>query len=209
MSEKIKIEKGLFIVLYGVNGVGKTTQLEKLAKWLSSLGYVPQRIKFPLFDLSPTGPRIDRYLHGDKKGGATNPENLDVKVFQELCAENRRDAEPILKEWLSEGCIVIAEDWTYGGIVWGIATGVPEKEVYFMNEGFLEEDIRILIDCTPFMKERRHYHEEKDSLIDLVRFQYLNIAQSEGWPIVNGKQDKLLVHNHITDIVKPFLPRRL
>jgi len=194
----------LFIVLYGTNGVGKTTQAKLLADWLSELRYEVQQIKFPLYGLPPTGPRIDRYIHGDGNGGTVNPENISVKEFQELCAENRRDGAGLIEDWLADGCIVIAEDWTYGGIVWGMATGVPKKAAYAMNTDFIREDAKILIDALPFTKEERHIHEEDSALVARVRNLYIDIARAEGWPIVNGNQDRIIVHSQITDIVRPF-----
>ncbi|MBI2046398.1 MAG: hypothetical protein HYT28_03200 [Parcubacteria group bacterium] len=198
-----KKNKGLFIVLYGTNRVGKTTQAINLLERINKAGrLIAQYLKFPNYTLLPTGPRINDYL---RKG---NPERLTPEKFQELCTQNRRDAEPRIKEMLENGSMVIAEDWTYGGIVWGIATGVPEKRAREMNKDFLKEDIPILLDGKPFVegKENGHAHEEKNKLLYDVRRQYLTIASEEGWSLVLANRPVEDVHRDIWDIVKPELP---
>lgn len=194
-------KKGLFIVLYGVNGVGKTTQALKLLERINKTERCAQYTKFPNYTLLPTGPRINEYL---REG---NPEKLTPEQFTALCAQNRRDAEPRIKEMLALGHVVIAEDWTPTGIVWGIATGVPEEKVYEMNNGFLVEDISILLEGKPFAegKEKGHTHEENLYLLFLVRKHYLSIASEEGWNMVLANQPEEKVSQNIWDIAKSAL----
>jgi len=200
MNEKIK-QKGLFIVLYGVNGVGKTTQAKKLLEKINEAELLVEYIKFPYYDLLPTGQRINNYL---REG---NPEKLTAEQFQELCAENRRDAEQMIKERLSEGYVVIAEDWTYGGIVWGIATGLTELRAREINKDFLKEDIAILFSGKSFAqgKEEVHKHEENDELLNDVSAQYLLMADKEEWSVVEANQREEEVQRDIWNIVSPKL----
>lgn len=197
--------KGLFIVLYGTNGVGKTTQALKLLERISKeKAPCAQYMKFPNYELLPTGPRINDYLR--KK----NPENLTTEEFQVLCAENRRDAGWRIKKILAEGGIIVAEDWTYGGIVWGIATGIPTERAYDINEGMLLEDIAILLDGEPFSagKEKEHTHEKDDNLLLRVRKTYrLIAAEKKEWKIVSSNQSEDKAHTDIWDIVSQYLKK--
>ncbi|MBI5004867.1 MAG: hypothetical protein HZC04_01625 [Candidatus Lloydbacteria bacterium] len=195
-------QKGLFIALYGVNGVGKTTQALKLLERINKTERCARYIKFPNYTLLPTGPRINDYL---RKG---NPEKLTAEQFVELCAENRRDAEPRIKKMLAEGHVVVAEDWTPTGIVWGIATGVSKEKVCEMNSGFLVEDVSILLEGKPFAegKEKGHTHEENTRLLSAVRKQYLAMAEEIGdWNFVCANQSEEGVHSDIWDIIEPSL----
>ena len=198
--------KGLFIALYGANGVGKTTQALKLLERINKTErWIAQYLKFPNYTLQPTGPRINDYL---RKG---NPEQFTGEQFQELCAQNRRDAEPRIKELLAEGSVVVAEDWTNTGIVWGIATGVPKEKIYEMNSGFLKEDVSILLVGKPFAdgKEKGHVFEGNAHLLSVVRREYLLMADDRGWSFVSAKQTEDRVHDNIWDIVKPSLNNNL
>lgn len=195
--------KGLFIVLYGTNRVGKTTQALKLLERINKeKEWCAQYIKFPSYTLLPTGPRINEYL---RKG---NPEQLTPEQFQELCADNRRDAEPRIKEMLSEEHAVISEDWAPTGIVWGIATGISEERAREINKDFLKEDVSILLDGKPFTggKEAGHTHEENMRLLLNVRKQYLLISEVLAhWSCVLANQPEENVHADIWDIVGPVL----
>lgn len=198
-------QKGLFIALYGVNGVGKTTQALKLLERINKTGRCAQYTKFPNYTLLPTGPRINDYL---RKG---NPEKLTPEQFVELCAENRLAAEPRIKEMLALGNVVIAEDWTPTGIVWGIATGVSKEKVHEVNSGFLVEDISILLEGKPFAegKEKGHTYEENSRLLSSVRKQYLAMAEEIGdWNFVASNQTEERVHSNIWDIVEPAIKRQ-
>jgi thymidylate kinase len=199
-----KKNNGLFIVLYGVNGVGKTTQALKLWKKINeNTNLRAEYLKFPDYDLAPSGPRINDYL---RKG---NPEKLTPEQFQELCAKNRRDAEPGIKGMLAEGRVVIAEDWVYGGIVWGIATGLTEQRACEINKDFIKADISILLNGKSFAKgkEEEHTHEGDSKLLDGVFVQYLLMADKEGLPIVEAEQSKEKVSHDLWDIIKPELAK--
>jgi len=49
---------GRMIALYGINGIGKTTQAELLVRFLQSQGKQASRLKIPVYDLEPEGPFI-------------------------------------------------------------------------------------------------------------------------------------------------------
>ena len=45
------MKKGKFIAIYGINGIGKTTQVEILVKYLQSQGLNVSRLKYPVYNL--------------------------------------------------------------------------------------------------------------------------------------------------------------
>src|SRR3972149_8853675 len=84
------MKKGLFVVLYGPDGVGKSRQMELIEERLREQGVMYRRLRYPIYDLKPTGSRLDEMLHKNKKP-------LEEEKMQELFAQNRRGFEPTLR----------------------------------------------------------------------------------------------------------------
>ena len=61
------MQEGVFIVIYGINNIGKSTQVEMLVDALRGLNLPVERIKYPIYDLTPTGPKINEILRSGKK----------------------------------------------------------------------------------------------------------------------------------------------
>ena len=99
----MKKKKGKFIVVYGANNLGKTEQAKRLVQSLKAVGFKSRYIKYPIYDLEPTGPKINAALR--KNSIITN---LDL---QKEFAQNRRDFEPQLVKTLNQGTWVVAEDY--------------------------------------------------------------------------------------------------
>lgn len=195
-------KKGNLITIMGVTNVGKTTQMDFLEKRLINNGLSFKMLKYPIYDLLPTGPRIFAVL---KQG---NPENLNAKELQELCAENRKDFQNKLEELLSTIDVVIAEMYTGTGIAYGIGDGVPKDFLLEINQGLLEPDVSILLDGERYMesKEAGHRFENDDEKTNFIRNIHLELADELGWTIVNANQDREIISNQIwTEIEKIIL----
>ena len=72
---------GLFIVIYGINNIGKSTQATMLADALTASGLKAEYLKYPIYDLSPTGPQINEILRSGKK------QEISEEEFQALYAK--------------------------------------------------------------------------------------------------------------------------
>ena len=71
-EDKVRIKSGMknnrgkFIAIYGINGIGKTTQIELLVKYLKLAEKDAHKLKYPIYDLKPEGPFIYKYLRDPK-----------------------------------------------------------------------------------------------------------------------------------------------
>ncbi|MBD3359657.1 MAG: hypothetical protein GF365_03050 [Candidatus Buchananbacteria bacterium] len=191
--------KGKFIVLYGVNNLGKTTQAKLLVENLIiQLSKKAEYIKYPVYKLQPSGPEIYNYL---KQG---NPHDLTPREFQFVQILNRTQYEPTLKEKLDQGIWVVAEDYTGTGIAWGMATGVNKNLLYTMNSHLLNEDLGILFKGEPFPEnlDKNNLHETDPALLKKTKMIFENIAKDFGWETINANQSKEDVQKEILQIVK-------
>lgn len=192
-------KSNLFIAVYGINNIGKSTQTKMLGEKLSLMGLNTKVIKYPIYDI-PSGIRINDYLRNK------NPEKLTPQEAQVLYARNRRDFQEKLLDLLERN-IVIAEDYTGTGIAWGVGAGVDKDLLLNVNSDLLKEDFAILMDGNRFSSgiETGHKHENDNPLIKRVREVHLELGKDYGWRTVNANQDPEKVHEDIWSIVSEFI----
>ena len=93
------------IVLEGLDGAGKSTQIDLLQQLLASRGLRYEYLHFPRFDAPIYGELIARFLRGEL--GAVDA--VDPYVVALLYAGDRADAAPVIRRWLDEGKFVILD----------------------------------------------------------------------------------------------------
>jgi dTMP kinase len=99
-SKKPATQKGRFIVIDGTDGSGKATQTNLLVEELKLGGYGVEMTDFPQYGTKSAG-LIEEYLNG--KYGQVGPEAASI-----FYAIDRFDASFKIRQWLSEGKIVIS-----------------------------------------------------------------------------------------------------
>lgn len=193
--------KGAFITLYGVNNMGKTTHVRLLAKRLEGLGFMVKTIKYPMYELEPTGSFINSVLRGD------GPQGISEDEFQLWYVLNRYQYQPELKRLLEEGYIVIAEDYSGTGIAWGMAKGGDENWLCETNKYLLKEDLAVMIegDRQVQAKESKHIHEQNDGLMDSCRLTHEHLAEKYRWKRMTLQDRKEDTANLLWKIVEEFL----
>ncbi len=189
--------EGKFIVFYGINNLGKTTQAEMLVDYLNQRGIPAMYLKYAIYDLEPTGPKINAYLRGG------NPEHLTPKDFQEIQVQNRKDYEPILQQKLDNGIWVIAEDYVGTGIAWGVGAGVNQNYLEEINSQLLEEDLAFFFDGERFKTgiEKVHTHEQDNELTEKVRKVHQNLAKKHDWIPINANASIGEIHETIKNTI--------
>lgn len=194
-------KRGKFIVIYGINNIGKTTQAKKLVGRLRKEGKSVEYIKYPIYNSRPTGKLIDEYLRKN------NPNNFSPREFQMLHFFNKVDFEVRLKEKLKKGVNVIAEDYSGTAIAWGVGSGVERKLLEYLYSFVLEEDLAILLSGKRFSssEEENHKHERDRNLLDIVEKKHLSLAKKYKWKKIKANRTVNEVHEEIWKIVKKFL----
>lgn len=103
LSFKKKKQKpcGKLIVLDGIDGSGKSTQLELLNQELRANGFEPETIHFPRYG-QPAAYFVDRYLRGAYK-------DLNPYAASIFYAVDRFEAAAQIRKWLAESKIVLSD----------------------------------------------------------------------------------------------------
>lgn len=191
--------KGKFIVFYGTNGLGKTTQAKMLVEHLNKKGIGAEYVKYPVYDLKPSGIYLNEILRGGKKQAMSEEE------LQMWFAVNRFQHEPTLKNKLERGISIIAEDYTGTGLAWGAAKGADFEWLEIINKKFLKEDLAILFSGERFLCEVKHIHDQDMDLIRRSRETHLVLAKKYNWHIINANRQLEDVHKEIIKISKEVI----
>jgi dTMP kinase len=200
----MKKEKGKFIAIYGINGIGKTTQVEMLVEYLKKKGKKAVRLKYPVYDLEPEGPFIYKYLR-DVEFRKKN--ELSTHKLQKKYAENRMRYEPTLRKRIKNGEWIVAEDYTGTGISWGLTWGGKLEYLEDINEDLLKPDLEILMDGPRFLSavEKDHRNEMDSERIEICRNFHHLLSDRYGWTKVNAKQKIEKVQKDIIEQVEILL----
>lgn len=199
-----KNKQGRFIAIYGINGIGKTTQVELLVENLKKQGKNASRLKYPIYDLEPEGPFIHQYLRNPQ---FREENELTTHKLQKKYADNRLRYEGELKKRLEAGEWIVAEDYVGTGIAWGLTWGGNLEYLEEINESLLKEDLSILMHGNRFTTaiEKDHRNEMETERIQICKNFQLLLAQKYGWEIVNAEQKIEKVQADLLGIIKEHL----
>ncbi len=178
----MSLKRGKLIVFYGTNNLGKSTQAHILIDKLNKLGIPAQYLKYPIYNLVPSGIILNKYL---REG---NPHNLSAREAQIIYALNRTQFQEKLEEYLNQGINIIAEDYTGTGLAWGVGAGIEENFLTEINSHLLKEDVAILFDGERFKEavEKNHKHEEDEGFSQKVRQIHLDLGKKNNWQKINA-----------------------
>lgn len=102
----------MFIVLEGLDGAGKSTQIAKLRDMFLSRGVESEYVHFPRFDAPVYGDLIARFLRGD----LGSLEQVNPYLVALLYAGDRAAFSATIRRWMAEGKVVIADRYVYSNI---------------------------------------------------------------------------------------------
>ena len=102
----------MFIVLEGLDGAGKSTQLKLLCRFLAGKGRQTKFLHFPRFDAPVFGELIAKFLRGD----LGDVESVNPYIVALLFAGDRHAAAATLRQWMAEGYVVVVDRYVYSNI---------------------------------------------------------------------------------------------
>ncbi|WP_408955278.1 dTMP kinase [Natroniella sp. ANB-PHB2] len=181
--------RGYFITLEGVEGAGKSTQIDLIEEYLTGLGYQV----------------LTTYEPGDTKIGKKIRELLLKPEYDQLlpkaelllyCADRAQHIAEVIEPALKEGKIVISDRYMDATVAYqGYARGFDIELIKRLNmiaTSSLEPDLTLLLDIDPLLSLKRakkataqsnlkgdKIEGERISFHNLVREGYLTLADSE------------------------------
>lgn len=168
---------GKFIAIYGVNNIGKSWHAKNIVERLKALGAKAVYIKYPIYDIEPSGTFLNKTLRSGE------PQKITEEELQTWYALNRFQFEPTLKQMLAENDYVIAEDYTGTGICWGYTKGASLDWLENLNSQFIKPDFSILMygERKTSAAEVGHLHESHDELLNKAEETLNMLSEKYDW----------------------------
>ena len=126
----------MFIVLEGLDGAGKSTQITKLRDMFRAKGVESEYLHFPRFDAPVYGELIARFLRGD----LGSVESVNPYLVALLYAGDRADAATTIRQWLGDGKVVIVDRYVYSNIGYQCAKIADSNERNTLREWILHTE---------------------------------------------------------------------
>jgi dTMP kinase len=192
------------IVIEGLDGAGKSTQISLLKEWFTERKMQCRYIHFPRTDTPYFGELIARFLRGE----FGDISHVDPYLVAMLYAGDRKDAAPMIETWLGEKYYVILDRYTYSNIAYQCAKlSSPEEEsklrewilkLEFDHFSIPKPDINIFLDVPfRFTEEKlknqrqgddrsyllgnRDIHESSIEFQKMVRDVYIEVAAEDSF----------------------------
>lgn len=129
----------MLIVLEGLDGAGKSTQLKMLCEYLQGRGDKLKYLHFPRYDAPVYGELISNFLKGEYGGNdAVHPQLVAL-----LFAEDRRDAANTIREWLDDGCCVVLDRYVYSNIAFQTSKLADHEKAQKLREWIFDLEYNV------------------------------------------------------------------
>jgi dTMP kinase len=106
-----------FVVIEGLDGSGKSTQLELLKDQLRRDGVRFKYLHFPRLEKGYYGNLIARFLRGEMGSN----DQVDPYLVALIFAGDRADAASTIESWMEEGYMVVVDRYVYSNIAFQCA----------------------------------------------------------------------------------------
>lgn len=123
-----------FLVIEGLDGSGKSTQLKLLREHLEREEIRFKYLHFPRLEEGVYGRLIARFLRGEM---GSNDE-VDPTLVALIFAGDRADAAPLIRQWMNEGYLVIVDRYVYSNIAFQCAKLEKPGERIALRDWILE-----------------------------------------------------------------------
>lgn len=190
----------MFIVLEGLDGAGKSSQLDLLSKQMARGGKKVRTLHFPRLDKKPYGDMIASFLRGEYG-------TLDLvhpRLTALLYALDRKEAAADLRQILAGGEILLVDRYVLSNLAYQGAkiAGAEEKSklvnwietLEYVHHGIPRPDLTLFLDAPlsftlekvsgarmgadrDYLKGKRDIHEASQALQKLVRQEFLALAK--------------------------------
>lgn len=126
----------MLIVIEGLDGAGKSTQVKKIRTYLESHCGSLDYVHFPRYDAPVYGDLISRFLRGDfGDNNAVHPQLVAL-----LFAEDRHGASPDMRRTLDNGGVVLLDRYVYSNIAYQCAKLKDDSEAEKLRDWIFETE---------------------------------------------------------------------
>lgn len=219
----INNESGCLIAIEGIDGSGKTTQIDLLSAFFTQHNLAHEVISFPRYENNLYGKLIKRYLKGEFGSKKQTSPYLVALAY----AGDRFLAKFLIESWIKEGKIVIANRYTSSNKAHMGANLEVQKQEEFMRwidklefetNGIPKVNLTILLSVDAKLGQQNvknergsDIHEDNLKHLEEAAKIYLELSKAEqNWEVVDCMQggkmkDKDIINQDIRNILNAYL----
>ena len=196
---------GKFIVIEGLDGSGKSSQIDLL------IAFLQEKNKEVILTAEPTkeseaGRKIRQILKGEVIASPEERQNLFVQ-------DRKEHLEKKIIPTLERGAWVVCSRYIFSTLAFGSADGLDFEELRKMNQDFLLPDATIFLNVSPeeCMKrieargEQKELFEKLDQLKKVDSYYQRMPGMFENFYVVEGHSEMSVVFEKIKKIIENFL----
>lgn len=198
--------RGVFVVLEGGDGCGKSTQVKRLVSRLLDLGREVVATREP--GATETGAAIRLLVLGG--------DHLDPRAEALLIAADRAEhVAEVIRPALDRGAVVVSDRYIPSSLAYqGVARGLGVEEIARLSEwatGGLAPDLVVVLDVPAADAERRRaapqdrMEREPAEFRARVNQAYRDLADRFGWALVDGTAPIEDVADEVWKLVRPLV----
>ncbi len=196
-------KKGIFIVVEGLDGSGKTTQAKILASSLN-------RNHKALYTAEPSSGKVGAFIRNSILYGENRPPTaVEALLF---AADRIEHVQNEVLPALEEGQIVVSDRYVYSSLAYQGSAGLSLAWIESINQHALKPDLALFIDVDPEavfhrLKRRKSVMENLETQ-RRVREIYLQFVEKGDLVRIDGDKTKSQVADEIFAVVNKFLETR-
>ncbi|MGL4363826.1 MAG: dTMP kinase [Bacteroidales bacterium] len=168
-----------FIAIEGLDGAGKSTQVQLLIQYLQSKNIVAEFLHFPRIKTEVWGELIAKFLRGD----LGKMEEVNPYLVALIYAEDRRAAAMQINNWLTEGKCVIVDRYVYSNIAFQCA------KLFEKNERNALRDWILTLEYKHFSIPKPQYNLFLDVPFSFTQKKLQEIRNTPEREYLQGKED--------------------
>ena len=198
--------RGVFVVLEGGDGCGKSTQAQLLISALRDLG------REVVATREPGATEVGAVIRSLVLGGG----DLDARTEALLIAADRaQHVAEVIRPALDRGAVVVSDRYIPSSLAYqGVARGLGVDEIARLSEwatGGLVPDLVMVLDVPAVDAEGRRagpqdrMEREPDSFREAVNQAYRDLARRFGWTVLDGTAPVDKVADQVWGAVRPLV----
>ena len=194
------MSEGLFIVIEGIDGTGKSTQAKRLGEWYESQG------REVVLSYEPTHGQWGKQLRNSMTKGRLNPKE-ELELFMK---DRKEHVETLIQPSLNAGKVVILDRYYYSTMAYQGARGFDPQVIRERNETFAPQpDLLLILDLDVDTAHQRigtrgdttNEFEQRGTLIK-CREIFLSMQDEKFVRVIDATADMNTVTGRIRDAVE-------
>ncbi len=203
--------KGKFIVIEGIDGCGKTTQIDEISKWLPKSGLMKKGSQL-ITTREPGGSLLGKKLRSLILDNNTNNKPTSLAELLLYSADRAEHVSKIISPALKKENWVISDRFSDSTLAYqGYGRNINLETIKNIESIVCQgesPDLTIFLEISPEESILRRKHEKPDRMesegiefLEKVNVGFKLIAQEKNWVVISASQNIRTISNQIKEVL--------